>query len=131
VNYNEGGGVYANLLCAHPPFQIDGNFGYTAGVAEMLVQSQTGEIELLPALPGEWKDGSVKGLMARGGFEISNMEWSNGKIVKLTIRSIVGGDCSIRVPNELTGMKFLKSSKTDHGWQYVFKTEAGKVYDLQ
>ncbi|MDO6429289.1 glycoside hydrolase N-terminal domain-containing protein [Flavitalea sp. BT771] len=130
VDYNEGGGVYANLLCAHPPFQIDGNFGYTAGVAEMLVQSQADEIQLLPALPDEWRDGHVKGLRARGGFEITDMQWSNGKIVRLAIRSLSGGNCSLRVPNAITGAHASKGIATDHGWTYSLNTQPGGVYSF-
>jgi alpha-L-fucosidase 2 len=128
VDYNEGGGIYANLLCAHPPFQIDGNFGYTAGVTEMLVQSQADEIQLLPALPDEWSDGHVKGLRTRGGFEIVDMQWSKGKIVKLTMRSLAGGDCNLRTPNALTGVKVPKGVVTDRGVTYRFATGPGGVY---
>jgi len=130
VDYNEGGGVYANLLCAHPPFQIDGNFGYTAGVAEMLVQSQAEEIQLLPALPDEWRDGHVKGLRARGGFEIADLQWTNGRIIKLSIRSLSGGNCNLRVPNAIAGANAPKGISTDHGWTYSFKTLPGGVYSF-
>jgi len=130
VDYNEGGGVYANLLCAHPPFQIDGNFGYTAGVAEMLVQSQAEEVQLLPALPDEWRDGHVKGLRARGGFEIADLQWTNGRIIKLSIRSLSGGNCNLRVPNAIAGANTPKGIAADHGWTYSLKTQPGGVYSF-
>ena len=96
IDFYGKGGTYPNMFDACPPFQIDGNFGFTTGLAEMLLQSQDGSIQVLPALPDKWKDGNVKGLCARGGFKIEDMEWKNGKIVKLVIKSTLGGNCRIR-----------------------------------
>ena len=89
------------MLDAHPPFQIDGNFGFTSGLTEMLVQSHDGAIHLIPALPDVWNNGSVSGLKARGGFEIKSIVWKDGKVNKVVLKSNLGGNCRIRSYNEL------------------------------
>ena len=97
----QNGGTYPNLFDAHPPFQIDGNFGCTAGIAEMLVQSHTGAIHLLPALPDAWSKGVVKGLRCRGGYELKELSWENGKVKRVQIESKVGGTLRIRSAEQL------------------------------
>ncbi len=130
TNYGGGGGTYPNLFDAHPPFQIDGNFGGTAGMAEMLLQSHLNGIDLLPALPMAWKTGMVKGLKARGGFEIGE-RWQDGKLISATIKSFNGGKCVVRSLNPIQ-VKGIATVSVKKGKQFIlsFKTVKGKTYLL-
>ena len=125
------GGTYPNMFDAHPPFQIDGNFGCTAGIAEMLLQSHetTKEglpiLHLLPALPDVWKDGSISGLRARGGFEVS-MNWSGGRLSSAVIKSVNGGTLTVRTATPLK----QKGKKEGSYYLYNIKTRKGQTITL-
>lgn len=129
------GGVYPNLFDTHPPFQIDGNFGVTAGVTEMLVQSQGGYIELLPALPSEWHEGVFKGIKARGNFELS-VQWADGRISQAEITSLSGNDCIVKYP-DITDYRIVRQdgapvAATVIGNDRVsFSTVPGGVYKIR
>jgi alpha-L-fucosidase 2 len=111
-----GAGSYHNLFDAHPPFQIDGNFGGAAGISEMLVQSHTGNIDLLPALPDALASGEVKGIRARGGFQL-DLRWQNGQLQSVNVLSLAGNDCHLRYKGKTI------SFKTEKGKTYTFDSE--------
>ncbi len=128
--YKRHGGCYPNLFDAHPPFQIDGNFAGTAGVIEMLMQSQNKEIHLLPALPDSWKDGEIKGITAKGNFTV-DIKWNDGKMSHAKITSNIGGSCSIRAAQPFVVEKLnIKSEKSSIGYTAVFETKIGTSYNI-
>lgn len=130
TNYSNGGGSYANLFDAHPPFQIDGNFGALSGMTEMMLQSQSREIFLLPAIPDDWAEGSISGLKARGNFEVS-INWKNKKVTSASILSVAGGKCIIRAYNPVvvSGLN-VKTEKTANGYLLIFNTKKGVTYHI-
>lgn len=122
VKYQGGGGVYPNLFDAHPPFQIDGNFGATSGIAEMLLQSQGDEVHLLPALPTAWPSGSINGLRARGGFEI-DIAWQQSKLKSATIKSTWGTGLKLRYSSQAVTLRLAagQSMSVDGSLRQVSK----------
>jgi alpha-L-fucosidase 2 len=132
TEYSHGGGTYPNFFDAHPPFQIDGNFGGTAGIAEMLLQSHLGELHLLPALPDAWKEGSVKGLKGRGNYTVA-INWKKGKLADATINAGMDGECKIRTANpvQVKGLNIKSQKDRLLGYVLSFKAEKGKAYQLE
>ena len=130
TNYAHGGGSYVNLFDAHPPFQIDGNFGGISGMTEMLLQSHLGELHLLPALPANWSEGEIRGLKARGNFEVS-ISWKNNQLVKATLLSVVGDTCKIRTSKRVKIAGINAKVVTDaNGYTTTFNTIKGKQYTI-
>lgn len=126
-------GILNNLWDTHPPFQIDGNFGYTSGIAEALVQSHTGYINILPALPSQWSKGSVDGLVARGNFEVG-IDWSDSLWTKVRVKSNCGGECRLKAVSEKVSVTDSKGNAVEFELKdgiISFESEAGKSYTIE
>ena len=121
ADQRKGGGTYPNMLDAHQPFQIDGNFGCTAGIAEMLIQSQEGAIQLLPALPTVWKNGSLKGIVTRGGYVV-DLEWKNNQVSMVKIHAKLDGNCRLRLVNNLKADGFSMKKAKGQNPNRLFQT---------
>lgn len=127
VTMRHGAGTYANLFCAHPPFQIDGNFGGTSGIAEMLIQSQDGYVELLPALPDAWHTGSFSGLRVRGGAE-ADAAWTDGKLTSFALKATTANTFKLKVPEYATSVKQNgKEMSVENGFMEISLQKGGKV----
>ena len=130
TNYTNAGGIYPNFFDAHPPFQIDGNFGAVSGMAEMLLQSHLDELHLLPAIPAVWKEGKISGLKARGNYEVS-IDWKDGKLVSSDIKSNANGACRLRTatPVKISGVQY-KAERSGDDYIISFNAAKGKTYKL-
>lgn len=131
TKYSGHGGAYPNLFDAHPPFQIDGNFAGTAGMIEMLMQSQNNEIHLLPALPDAWAQGNINGIVAKGNFTVG-IKWDNGTLTSATLVSNIGGTCTVRANEPFTIEALnLKSEKSTIGYTLTFESKKGSNYFIK
>jgi alpha-L-fucosidase 2 len=115
TNMSNAGGTYPNLFCAHPPFQIDGNLGGCSGIAEMLLQSHNGYIDILPAIPDTWQKGSFKGLKARGGVEV-DASWQHGKVLKVSLKSTINQVVKLKVENEIRSVEVKAGESIEQKW---------------
>ncbi|WP_298650440.1 glycoside hydrolase family 95 protein [uncultured Proteiniphilum sp.] len=130
IKMSSGGGTYPNLFCAHPPFQIDGNLGGTAGIAEMLIQSQDGYIHLLPALPTAWANGNFKGLCVRGGAEV-DAAWKNGRLTRLTLAAKTDNTFRLKVPHGAIAIKKKGKELPIENGLVLIEMKNGKKSELE